>query len=86
MKFISPATIIMSAAVLVGIVIAQDPTGGSCNQRVFAGKHECGRSAGYNGGHAYLYLCSTDNFVTEVKDCSCIECCSVASDGTTQCT
>ncbi|KAG2033181.1 hypothetical protein BDR03DRAFT_968170 [Suillus americanus] len=84
MKFISPTTIIMSAAVMAGIVIAQleDPTGEACNQ---PGKYECARSANYNGGNPFLFLCSSDKFVTEVKDCSCMECCSVSSNGVPSC-
>ncbi|KAG1818135.1 uncharacterized protein BJ212DRAFT_1348969 [Suillus subaureus] len=68
----------MSAAVLAGIVTAQDPTGGSCNQ---PGQYECGRSASYNGNNAYLYFCLSDNFVTEVKNCNCPQCCYVVGGG-----
>ncbi|KAG2097767.1 uncharacterized protein F5147DRAFT_714860 [Suillus discolor] len=81
MKFISITTIIMSAAVLAGIVTAQDPTGMPCDQRVLAEKYECEWVPGYNSGFAYLFFCSAQSTQVVVQTCSCMDCCNVVSGG-----
>ncbi|KAG2109980.1 uncharacterized protein F5147DRAFT_691148 [Suillus discolor] len=78
MKFVSLTTMIMSAAVLVGIVKAQDPNGGPCAHN---SNYECGRLAGYNGNMPFLFYCNEDNIVETVKMCTCMECCYVVNGG-----
>ncbi|KAG2098932.1 uncharacterized protein F5147DRAFT_712807 [Suillus discolor] len=81
MKFISLTTMIMSAAVLVGIVKADsdtNPNGGPCAQN---SKYECGRMAGYNGNMPFLFYCNINNIVEVVQNCHCIQCCSVIHGG-----
>ncbi|KAG2038014.1 hypothetical protein BDR03DRAFT_999570 [Suillus americanus] len=78
MKFISLTTMIMSAAVLAGIVTAQVPDGKPCAQTE---QYECGRLAGYNRGYPFLFFCSSQNFVEVVKTCNCGDCCWVYKGG-----
>ncbi|KAG2108702.1 uncharacterized protein F5147DRAFT_694513 [Suillus discolor] len=66
---------IMSAAVLVGIVKAQTNT---CAQNSM---YECGQLAGFNGGMPFLFYCNIDNTVEVIKMCTCIECCHVINGG-----
>ncbi|KAG1883751.1 hypothetical protein F4604DRAFT_1736167 [Suillus subluteus] len=82
MKFISLTTMIMSAAVLAGIVTAQsEPTGYPCSPRVLAVQYACGTLPLFNGGLPYLYFCEADSTITVVKTCNCASCCNVVNGG-----
>ncbi|KAG2745682.1 hypothetical protein P692DRAFT_201064333 [Suillus brevipes Sb2] len=78
MKSISLITMIMAVAMLPGIVTATSPNGHPCAQ---TNKYECGRYAGYNNGHAFLFFCSAQNFVEIIQNCTCVECCTVVNGG-----
>ncbi|KAG2116096.1 uncharacterized protein F5147DRAFT_675960 [Suillus discolor] len=83
MKFISlTTTVIMSAAVLSGIVTVQgsNPNGMPCAHN---GEYECGTLAGYNNGNQFLFYCSESNMVEVAGDCGCKTCCSILDGGNT---
>ncbi|KAG2155385.1 hypothetical protein DEU56DRAFT_767149 [Suillus clintonianus] len=70
---VSFTTMIMSAAVMAGIVTAIT--------RVLADMYECGRLAGFNKGYSFLFYCSEDNTVELIKTCNCVTCCTVVNGG-----
>ncbi|KAG2347052.1 hypothetical protein BDR05DRAFT_945447 [Suillus weaverae] len=72
---------VMSAAVLAGIVPAQNPTGMPCDQTggYLREKYECGWVPGYNHDYAYLFFCSVDNTIKVVQNCNCVGCCNVVN-------
>ncbi|KAG2367291.1 hypothetical protein BDR07DRAFT_1393600 [Suillus spraguei] len=78
MRSISFITMIMSAAVLSGIVTAQNPNGNPCTQYE---TYLCGSNPGYNNGNPYLYFCSEEYFIEVMKTCSCSTCCNVINGG-----
>ncbi|KAG1818140.1 uncharacterized protein BJ212DRAFT_1348977, partial [Suillus subaureus] len=66
MKLISLTAMIISAAVLVA-------AGGPCYT---PGYWECGNLKDYNGGNAFLFYCSPPGYISNIQDCSCVNCCS----------
>ncbi|KAG1852872.1 hypothetical protein DFJ58DRAFT_790370 [Suillus subalutaceus] len=82
MKFISLTTMIMSAAVLAGIVTAQkEPTGLPCSPRVLAVQFACGTLPLFNGGLPYLYFCEANSTITVIQTCNCASCCNLVNGG-----
>ncbi|OAX35789.1 hypothetical protein K503DRAFT_773100 [Rhizopogon vinicolor AM-OR11-026] len=69
---------IVSAVAMAGIATAVDPTGGPCAK---PGNYECGRVAGYNKGHGFLFFCTANAKVQVIEFCSCVECCSISYGG-----
>ncbi|KAG1783195.1 hypothetical protein EV702DRAFT_1060542 [Suillus placidus] len=74
---------IMSAAVLSGIVTAADPTGGPCADH---GEYLQHTLTGYNNGNQFLFYCSADFGVQVIIDCTCTKCCYTTSTGFGSCT
>ncbi|KAG2139704.1 hypothetical protein DEU56DRAFT_799733 [Suillus clintonianus] len=70
---VSFTTMIMSAAVLAGIVTAIT--------RVLADMYGCGQLAGFNEGDSFLFYCLEDNTIEFIKACDCVTCCTVVNGG-----
>ncbi|KAG1718242.1 uncharacterized protein EDB91DRAFT_1186300 [Suillus paluster] len=84
MKYISLATLIMSAAVIAGTSASDTtPIGGACKK---IDKLGCGLLLGFNNENSFLYYCGSDGTIQSFVACSCLDCCTVTGALSGTCT
>ncbi|KAG2119440.1 hypothetical protein DEU56DRAFT_760957 [Suillus clintonianus] len=80
MKF-SLTSMIVSAAVMAGVVTAYNPIGLPCATPGVVG---CGQDAGFNSGNAFIYDCDWTGTIVFGAGCNCAGCCVTATNGAKQ--
>ncbi|KAG1899081.1 uncharacterized protein F5891DRAFT_1041376 [Suillus fuscotomentosus] len=80
MRFTSLTTIAISAAAMVGTVIASDseisPVGRKCTP---SNSMQCSRKGlkGYNNGNDYGFFCGPKKKIMQATPCACSGCCTL---------